>query len=242
MTIDRCLLGSLRIAAVMTVLLALTPPAEAQWGMGYGYGFGMFGGGPSPSTEFLNQHALGRIGSVAARQPGRSHSAYSGNSNAYFNRIRDNGFTSHYDVRRRRAPSYQPERTASLGNRGRAESRPAQPTAAPAVPLVSFFDESLTLVWPQESPVDGEFKEKRDISDRASLAVLKQTKNYGSAPITRVTEARKKLVDYGRPALQQLRAVATPPIADSFHRFLLSLYDSLEAATRPAEPSTSPRP
>src|SRR5262249_45996113 len=188
------------------------------------------------------QDALSRVPGVAARQPGRSHSPYSGSSNAYFNRIRDNGFTSHYDVRRRRAPSYQPERTASLGNRGRAESRPAQPAATPVVPLVSFFDDSLTLVWPQESPVDGEFKEKRDTSDGARLAGLKQPKRYGRAPITRVTEARQKLVDYGRPALQQLRAVATPPIAASFHRSLLSLSDSLEAATRPAEPSTSPRP
>jgi hypothetical protein len=108
--------------------------------------------------------------------------------------------------------------------------------------LKDFFDASLRLVWPQESPVEGEFKEKRDISDQASLAVLKQTQAYGSAPITSATEARQKLVNYGKPALQHLRAVATPPIADSFHRFLLSLYDSLEASTWPPEAAPVPQP
>jgi hypothetical protein len=242
MTIDRSFLGSLRFAAGITFLLALTPPAKAQWGIGYGWG--MMGVGPSPSTQLLNDHAMARTGIAAARQPGRSHSPYSSNPNAYFNRIRDNGFTSHYDVRRRRAPSYQPVRAASLGNGGRTDSRPAQPAPAPApvVALASFFDGSLALVWPQESPIDGEFKEKRDLSDRASLIVLKQTKDYGSAPITSVTEARQKLIDYGRPALNQLRTMTTPPIADSFHRFLLSLYDSLEASAWPPEAAPVSQP
>jgi hypothetical protein len=223
-------LNLLGFATGMALLVALPNTARAQWGIGMGWG--MFGPQESSSTRFLNDHALSRVGGVQARQQ-RSHSAYSGNPNAYFNRIRDNGFVSHYDVRRRRAPSYQPERTASLANRGQGTDRPAP--RAPAAPLKDFFDASLRLVWPQESPVEGEFKEKRDLSDQASLAVLKQTKAYGSAPITSAAEARQKLVNYGKPALQHLRAVATPPIADSFHRFLLSLYDSLEASAWPTE-------
>src|SRR5690348_9954026 len=107
------LLGLMRYAAAMTALFAVPPAAQAQWGMGWGWGG--FGVDPSPSTQMLNQHAINRAGAVAARQQ-RSHSAYTGNPNAYFNRIRDNGFTSHYDVRRRRAPSYQPERTTSLAS------------------------------------------------------------------------------------------------------------------------------
>jgi hypothetical protein len=223
----------------MAVSAAMPGPARAQYGLGLGWGWGLFGPQESPSTRLLNEHALSRVGGVQARQQ-RSHSAYSGNPNAYFNRIRDNGLVSHYDVRRRRAPSYQPERTASLANSGQGTARPAP--RAPAVPLKDFFDASLRLVWPQESPVEGEFKEKRDISDQASLAVLKQTQAYGSAPITSATEARQKLVNYGKPALQHLRAVATPPIADSFHRFLLSLYDSLEASTWPPEAAPVPQP
>ena len=86
--------------------------------------------------------------------------------------------------------------------------------------------------------MDGEFLGKREASDQASLVVLKETKQHGVASITSATEARQKLVEYGRPALKQLRAAATPPIADSFHRFLLSLYDSLEAAA--SAPNSAP--
>jgi len=222
----------------MLGLLAKPTPAEAQWGLGMGWG--MFGQQESSATRFTNDHALSRVGAVAARQPGRSHSPYSGSSNAYFNRIRDNGFVSHYDVRRRRAPSYQPARATSLANGGQQAAGPA--SRPPAPPLRVFFDASLRLIWPQESPVEGGFKGKREISDQASLAVLKQTKAYGSAPITSVTEARQKLVTYGKPALQHLRAAATSPIADAFHRFLLSLYDSLEAAAMPAEGGSNPMP
>jgi hypothetical protein len=45
-----------------------------------------------------------------------------------------------------------------------------------------------------------------------------------------VAEARQKLLDYGRPALHYVKAHETPRVADSFHGFLLSLYDSLAQA------------
>jgi hypothetical protein len=224
----------LGFSAGLAVLAAMPGPARAQYGLGAGWGWGGFGSMPSASTQFLNQHALNRA--AAGRTSTRSHSAYSGNPSAYFNRIRDNGFVSHYDVRRRRAPSYQSGRTASTANRGREE---LQAAPAPAiVPLGNFFDASLRLVWPQDSPVDGEFKQKRETSDQAAMVVLKEKQQQGVASSTVAAKARQKLVDYGRPALQQLRAVSTPSIADSFHLFLLSLYDSLEASAWP--PDTAP--
>jgi hypothetical protein len=225
----------LGFSALMVIMAAMPGTAKAQYALGAGWGWGMFGVPPSPSTQMVNQHALNRA--AAGRTSSRSHSAYSGNSNAYFNRVRDNGFVSHYDARRRRAPSYGSGQTTPTANRVREETQPAPtPSAAAAiVPLANFFDATMKLVWPQESPVDGEFQEKRNISDRATLAALKEKQQQGVVSITSATEAREKLVDYGRPALQQLRATATPPIADSFHRFLLSLYDSLEASAWPPE-------
>jgi hypothetical protein len=225
----------LGFSAVMAILAAMPDPARAQYGMGAGWGWGMFGVQPSPSTQMLNQHALNRA--AGGVRSSRSHSAYSGNSNSYVNRIRDNGFVSHYDVQRRRAPSYQSAQSTSTANRVREGTRQAPSPSATAaiVPLVSFFDASMRLAWPQESPVDGALQEKRDLSDRAALAVLKENQRQGVASITSATEARQKLLDYGRPALRHLRAAATTPIADSFHRFLLSLYDSLEASTWPPE-------
>jgi hypothetical protein len=92
----------------------------------------------------------------------------------------------------------------------------------------------MKLVWPSESPVDGELGEKRDTSDQASLGVLKETKEHQLASLATVADARQKLLDYGRPALQQIRVVATTRIADIFHEFMLSLYDSLEQAAVPS--------
>lgn len=222
----RRLPGVFAFSVASIALVSGTTPARAQWGMGWGWG--IFGVQPSASTNMVNQHALNRAAGMGNRPT--SHRAYSsGGSNAYFNRVRDNGFVSHYDVRRRRAPSYQPERAASLGGSGRAEPRPDAPAASspPAVPLAHFFDASMQLVWPSESPIGGNLKEKRAISDHAALTVYHEVKQHGSASISSVTEAREKLVDYGRPALLEIRAQATTVIADAFHRFLLSLYDAL---------------
>lgn len=231
----------LGFAAGLAVLAAMPGPARAQYGgLGAGWGWGIFGVGPSPSTTFLNDHANTRT--ALGRYSSRSHSAYRNNPNSYFNRIRDNGFVSHYDTRRRRAPSYQSGRTNSSLSREEPQRAASAADLAAITPLASFFDASLRLVWPQGSPEDGEFREKREISDRAALAVLKEKREQGAASITVAVEARQKLVEYGQPALRLLREVATPPVADSFHGFLLSLYDSLGAATLPADAVAGARP
>jgi hypothetical protein len=203
-------------------------------GMGWGWGGFGFNNAPSP-TNFLNQHALTNAARGMQARP--SHSPYRNNPNSYINRVRDNGFVSHYDVRRRQPPAYRPEPTASLGNTGQVQPQAAAATAAPkpVLPLGSFFDAAQKLVWPNDSPINGDLKEKRDISDQASLAVLEETQHQSAASITSVTDARQKLLDYGRPALQEIRAQATPRIADTFHLFLLSLYESLAQAAWPPD-------
>ena len=86
-----------------------------------------------------------------------------------------------------------------------------------------------------DSPVGGELKEKRDVSDQASVAVLEETRRQALASLSSATYARKTLLIYGQPALEQIRASATPAIADTFHMFLLSLYDSLAQAAAPPQ-------
>jgi hypothetical protein len=83
---------------------------------------------------------------------------------------------------------------------------------------------------------------KRDRSDEASLVVLNETKQQTVASITSITEARERLLEYGRPALQEVRREQTPRIADSFHLFLLSLYESLAQAASPVPATASPDP
>jgi hypothetical protein len=222
------------------VLGSASKPARAQFGWGEGI-IGGFNYVPSP-TDFLNQHSL--INASRGQQAPASFRPYANNPNSFHNRLRDNTFVPSYEVRRRRPSSEGSQRARSLGNTARAEQeQPSTPQPARVVPpLISFFNASLKLVWPSESPVAGELGEKRDISDQASLDVLKETKQYQTASITTVTDARQKLLDYGRPALQEIRLVATTAIADSFHGFMLSLYDSLAQAASPPEAAPGPPP
>ena len=176
---------------------------------------------------------------------------YAGNPNAYINHLHDAGYLDKYDVGTRREieasigrysdgppPSYY--RTASQYTAPPARPAPAQPTA-PIVPLSSFFDRYGKLVWPGGSPDYGDLAVKRTAANLACLAVLNDYNLRGLAQIGTVTEARAKLIEYGRPALQYITANSTPRVADTFHLFLLSLYESLaQAATIPKTPSPSP--
>ena len=116
---------------------------------------------------------------------------------------------------------------------------PSAPTVAvaaasrPIEPIGSFFDAARMLVWPGDAPVDGILRAKRDTSDLACLEVSDLVDKHRSAPITTVTHARQRLLDYGQPALEQIRGRTTPRVAESFHEFLLSLYASLAQAAEP---------
>jgi hypothetical protein len=107
------------------------------------------------------------------------------------------------------------------------------PDARQIYPLASFFNAARTLVWPSEAPNTDDLKPKRDISDQACLVVLELVEKHRSAPITTVTSARERLLEYGKPALRFARSVSTPRIAEAFHMFMLSLYDSLAEAANP---------
>ena len=202
-----------------------------------GFGFDLFRTVPSPS-QFINDHALVRAG-AGAKLPSRN--VYANNSNSYINRIRDNGFSPHYGTETRRSPGYDVARRRPPSvSRANNVSPPAavaatEPDPRPVYPISSFFNAARVLVWPAESPVTDELKPKRDISDQNCLVVLELVEKHRSAPITTVTEARQKLLDYGQPALRLIRTISTPRLAESFHLFLLSLYDSLAAAANPSE-------
>jgi hypothetical protein len=110
------------------------------------------------------------------------------------------------------------------------------------VPLASFFDAAKRLVWPSDAPITGDLKQKRDVSDEGCLAVLGEFQTRGRASIATVTDTRQKLLDYGQPALQEIRLYATPRVADAFHLFLLSLYESLAQSANPPETPSATSP
>jgi hypothetical protein len=205
--------------------------------MGFGFGFHQV---PSP-TGFLNQSALAAAGrpreGVASRTP------YANNPNAYINKLRDPGFVSHYETRGRRSPSYQPRPARASADTNQVQTARGELLAGnPVLPLASFFNASQMLIWPSESPTAGDLKEKRDVSDEATVAVLAETKRQITASISSAAFARQKLLDYGRPALQEIRSSSTPAISDAFHMFLLSLYDSLAHSAAPPQREIPPPP
>ncbi len=62
-----------------------------------------------------------------------------------------------------------------------------------------------SIVWPADAPTAGDLNDKRSAFDQASQAVLTESKKTGVASIATVTDARQKLLDYGRPGLQYVR-------------------------------------
>ncbi len=225
---------------VMAALFLGTTPAKAQFGFGglgggFGYGFGFGGVAPHPEG-IINQIAVVTAG---RGYQGPSRTPYAGNSNAYFNHVRDNGFVERYNVDRRE-PSYN--RYVPTSARAAAPSPAAAAPEKPLLPLASFYDAQGQLARPADSPAAGELKEKRATFDQASQVVLDESKKSGVASMAAVTDARQKLIDYGRPALQYVRAHETARLADTFHLFLLSLYESLAQAANPAQAAGAPAP
>jgi hypothetical protein len=116
-----------------------------------------------------------------------------------------------------------------------AGSRPSAP--ARQIPaLLSLVDAANRIVWPADAPAEGDLGPKRQVADQATSRVAAEVRAQGTAAMTSVAEARKELVDYGQPALQQLRTTTTPAVSESFHSFLLTLYQSLAQAAQGGAP------
>jgi hypothetical protein len=225
-----------RVLAVLVATAAIeigASDARAQFDMG-GFGFmPMMRMVPSPS-ETINSHAL--LSAQRATMGPVSRPVYANNPNSYLSRVRDNGFTPHYSVNSRRSPGLDSGRRRSSNSREASNAPPqAEPTppARPVIAIASFFNAERTLVWPNDAPVTGDLKQKRGISDQACLVVADLVEKFRSAPITTVTDARQRLLEYGQPALSEIRSHSTPRIAEAFHLFMLSLYDSLAQAAEP---------
>jgi hypothetical protein len=197
---------------------------------------------PSP-TDTVNSFALQNAARAGRPQ---SNNVYANNPNSYVNKLRDNGFVQQQSAR---GPAAGSRAAAALARRSPGETRgpaptqpepkvaDAQPARPASAPLASFFNAAGALIWPSDSPYDGTLKERRDISDQAVAAVRSEAEARGYASIPLAAEARQKLLDYGKPALQEIRATSTPRVADTFHEFLLGLYNSLADATIPPSPA-----
>jgi hypothetical protein len=237
--------GPIRLLTM--VALALAPlawggRAEAQYGgFGWGWGFG-YNQNAYTDVNYLNSRSLINASAAAANRP-QPLSAPKFES-------RDSTFYDKYDLSTResminrvaRDPGREmgtadPSGVVAVAPSPRPSPRPQAPSppSPPAtVNLANFFSKDHQLIWPSSAPVTGDFGKKQEVADLAALAVLNEYDMKGLAQLSTVTDARQKLLDYGRPALQYVRQQSTPALADSFHVFLLSLYGNLgNAATVP---------
>lgn len=228
--------GNVLLTAVLAAVSSVVGAgrAEAQWGIGFGgmggfglgYGFGLGGGYVQQPANYLNQVSLARMNHI--RGP-IQNDVYANHPNAYYNHLRDSGFVDRY-YPDRRDPAYYGHSSRARGHRVTPTSaKDAAPSARPIVPLGTFFNDRSQLVWPGDAPTTGELQAKREAVDQACAVALAELKKNGSASVASATEARQKLLDYGRPALAALKA-NEPRVADGFRTFLLSLYDSLAQA------------
>lgn len=118
----------------------------------------------------------------------------------------------------------------------------APAAARPFLSVASFLNEAGKIVWPADAPISGDLAQQRDKADAAVKAVAQEEQAMGFARIDTVANARQSLIGYGQPALQFVRENSTARIADTFHLFLLSLYDALAQAAERGAGSGSPPP
>jgi hypothetical protein len=243
--------GGTVFGAAAIVLLG-SGRVEAQWG--YGGFWGGFNVGGWSNAALLND--VNQRSQIAARNAFATRSSigggniYGGNPNAYINHVRNarsDTFFDRQDISTRRTAGSRATAAPTLAMSGRLPTGAATPAPQPAgsdaataasrnprvLPLASFFTAVGQLAWPSEAPTNGDLAPKRQAVDRSARAVRDQSGRGEPASISLVTEARTRLLDYGRPALAYVRQHTTPAVADSFNNFLLSLYDSLGAAAEP---------
>jgi hypothetical protein len=229
--------------AALAAMTAVPQPVQAQFGrgMGFGGGFWLWGLGgfsqvPKPET-YLYQKAA-RDANLAVMT--RSRGSYANGPSSYMDHLRDSRSGGRHRAVRRRPPVDQ-----NAGRPGIAPNSFPAPRQAPAAPLASFYGPEGKFGWPADAPTDGDLALRRVAIESACQAVLDEVKQNSVASIAKVTDARQKLLDYGRPALQYARAHQTARVADGFHQFLLSLHESLAQAVNPAgptAPATQPAP
>ncbi|WP_406696179.1 hypothetical protein V5E97_34845 [Singulisphaera sp. Ch08] len=209
--------------------------AEAQFGVGIAYPGAPFlyytpERVPSP-TDYLYDRDKARIsayGNSVQQQAATSQMASpSASSNAYFNHLRDYAGEGTYQVSSRQSLS---RRTAP---QARASSKPetrSASTRSDLLPLTGFFLPGGALDWPRDAPNTGTLRSAQAEVEAAVKVVLNQVRSGEKAKAQSVGAAKRKLVNYGQPAIAEVRSARSKAVADCFHYFLLFLHQALDQA------------
>jgi hypothetical protein len=235
----RKLLGIGFVALI--AMTAVPRPVQAQYGMGtgmgmgmgmgcWGWGWGAFSQVPKPES-YLYQKSL--VDAERALQT-RSYDSSANGPNSYMDNLRDNRAVGSYTAAR-----FRPSARRDAARPRVSPTSLTLPQQPPAAPLASFYGPNGKFGWPADAPIAGDLALKRAAVESACQAVLDEVKQNAGASIAKVADARQKLLDYGRPALQYARVHQTPRVAEGFHQFLLSLYESLAQTVNPAGASAA---
>ncbi|WP_169978730.1 hypothetical protein [Tautonia rosea] len=225
------------VLASMVLLLCCSGDAQAQWGFGPfgGFGWGFAHPYTPPSVRMLDQRANVRAG---MDQEALNRTSLS-TPDRFDYRRQQVSMQQRYDVSSTRGMEVARagRGTPIPGSRASEAGRPTPPppnqaaaVARPVLEITSFVNQQDQLVWPSDAPVSGDLITKRDQADEAIHEVVQEYRAMNGAQINTVATAREDLIAYGQPALQYLRETSTARVADTFHLFLLSLYDSLAQA------------
>ena len=226
----------------LTATTAMSTPAHAQYGTGMGMGMGMgmgcwgwgwawggFSQVPKPESYLYQKSLADSQRAIAARD------GYADNPYSYMNRVRDSRVVGSYSAIRR-----EPARKRNGAGPRTTTTALLVSRQTPTWPLASFYGPEGKIGWPANTPTAGDLGERRAAFEPACRAVLDEVKQNSVASIARVADARRKLLDYGRPALEHVRAHESPRVAEAFHQYLLSLYQSLAQAVDPTGSTAAP--
>lgn len=202
--------------SLVLVLLSSTS-AHAQFGMGFGGIGGFFAPYVSPTQMVQDRRPITQnVGGPVSRPVEKR--------NGYWNNLReplpaDYSFTPRRDIRRG---------TRAVDQASTQSVKPAAPAPnrTPKDSFLGFFGSNDLLVWPKDSPVEGDLSGKRASVDSAMAELRKELITSKSPSVANVVNSRNELLNYGRPALAALRE-QHPAQADEFHAWLLGLYNTL---------------
>jgi hypothetical protein len=225
------------VLASFVLVACASGQAEAQWGFGPfgGFGWGFPHPYTPPSVNMLNNRANVRAG---MDQEALNRTSLS-TPDRFDYRRQQVAMQQRYDVSSTRGMQVARagRGTPIPGTRASAAGRPTPPPGdqpapveRPILEITSFVNQQDQLVWPSDAPVSGDLITRRDQADDAIHEVVLEYRAMNAARINTVATAREALIGYGQPALQYLRENSTARVADTFHLFLLSLYDSLAQA------------
>ena len=213
--------------------LGIAEHAEAQFGFGGGFGYGgFFRPYTPPSVRTLNRVAVTRAGMDQEKLNETSLST----PDHYDYRRQAVSMQQRYDIQSTRGIDVDvrgrgtPIDSGSPGDGGGSPpigSSENSGVQRPTLAITSFVNNQDQVVWPADAPISGDLLTRRDQADASIADVVQEYRAVDYAQISTVARARQDLLDYGQPALQAIRENSTSRVADTFHLFLLSLYDGL---------------